>query len=156
MLGEKRSFLDTWQCLGKVHLRISNEDRVCPAHWRGKATQSFAAARTSGVVRSDDAEKLLAHPFHLAQTSLPANSFTTVGHYVLPFSLLVSSPSLPTYVCLFPLLVFSPSLPTYSFTSVGRRYVVLFSLLVSSPSLSAYPFTSLANFHDVYSQDRIT
>ena len=140
MLGEKRSFLETWQCLGKAHLCISNENQGCPAHWRGKATQSFAAARTSGVVRSDDAEKLLAHPFHLAQTSLPANSFTIVGRYVLPFSLLVS-PS---------------SLSTYSFTSMGRRYVLLFSLLVSSSSLPAYPFTSVASFHDIYSRDRIT
>jgi hypothetical protein len=66
---------------------------------------SSAAARTSGVVRSDDAEKLFAHSLHLVQTSLPANSFTNMGG---------------RYVLLFYLLVSSPSLPTYSFTNVGR------------------------------------
>ena len=73
-------------------------DQGCPPDWRDEATLSSAAARTSGVVRSDDAEKLLAHSLHLIQTSLPTYSFTSVGRrYVLPFYLLVSSPSLPAY-----------------------------------------------------------
>jgi hypothetical protein len=89
----------------------------CLADWRDEATPSSAAARTSGLVRSDDAETLFARSLHLlTQTSLPAYPFTSVGrHYVLLVYLLVSS----------------SSLPTYPFTSLDRHYALLFSLLVS-------------------------
>ena len=66
-----------------------------PADWLDEATPSSAAARRSGLVRSDDAEKLLPHSPHLTQTSLPAYPFTSMGRYALPFPLLVSPPSLP-------------------------------------------------------------
>jgi len=119
----------------------SHEDQGWPANWRGRATPSSAAARTSGLVRSDGAEKLFAHSIHLVRTSRPAYSLTSVGrHYVLLFYLLISS----------------PSLPAYPFTSVSRRYVLLYYLLVSSPSLPAYPFTRLARFLNVYSRNRIS
>jgi len=55
------------------------------------------AARTSGVVRSDDSEKLLAQFLQLTQTSPPAYSFARVGRYAFPFFMLVSPPSLPAY-----------------------------------------------------------
>src|SRR5262245_42404885 len=101
---------------------------------------SFAAARTSGLVRADDAEKLFAHSLHFVQASLPAYSLTSVGrHYVLLFYLLVSS----------------PSLPAYPFTRVSRRSVLVHYLLISSASLPTYPFARLASFHDVYSRNRI-
>ena len=76
MLREKRFFLEARLCLGEeVHLHISNEDRVCLAHWRGKATPSFAAARTPNVVSSDYAEKLFAHsPISLRPACPPIRS----------------------------------------------------------------------------------
>ena len=84
---------------GKKSTSVSpTKDQGCPADWRDEATLSSAAARTPGVARSDDAEKLFAHSLHLIQTSLPTNSFTSVDRrYVLLFYLLVSSPSLPAY-----------------------------------------------------------
>src|SRR2546427_431192 len=77
MVGEKRSFLEAWQCLGEVHLRISTSDKdvvLARTHTKTKDTwrpggaeprRAPRAARTSRVVRSDDTEKLLAHPLHL-------------------------------------------------------------------------------------------
>jgi hypothetical protein len=137
MLEKKRSFLKTWQCLGEVRLSLPRRRRMPNGT---QPCRTPRAARTSGVVRSDDAEQLLTHGPRLIQTSLPTYSFTRVGNYAFPFLFLVSP----------------PRLPAYSFTSVGRYYALPFYLLKSSPSMPTYPFTGLTSFHVVYSRNRMT
>lgn len=97
MLGEKRSFL--WACSAGMKSTSVSPCLKGDARRTGgtKPRRAPLAARTSGVVRSDDTEQLLAHGPRLTQTSLPTYSFTSVGNYGLAFLLLVSPPSVPAY-----------------------------------------------------------